>query len=123
MSKTALVVDDSASMRQMVTYTLSSAGFTCHEAADGAEALRWLEGGTGRPDLVITDLNMPVMDGLSLIREIRARAENRFTPILMLTTESQDGKKQEGRAAGATGWLVKPFDPERLLGVVAKVVR
>lgn len=120
MAKTALVVDDSTSMRQMVAFTLKSAGFTVLEAADGAAALRQLE--AGPVQLIITDLNMPVMDGISFIRQVRSRPAFRFTPILMLTTESQESKKAEGKAAGATGWIVKPFDPERLLQVVAKVV-
>lgn len=120
MAKIALIVDDSVSMRRMVAYTLAQAGFDILEAGNGAEALDRLG---GQPvQVVITDLNMPVMDGLSLVKEVRARPAYRFTPILMLTTESADAKKQEGRAAGATGWIVKPFVPEQLLKVVAKVV-
>ncbi len=120
MSKTALIVDDSASMRSMVSYTLKSAGFTVVEGANGSEALARLE--ATPVQLIITDLNMPVMDGLAFIRQARAHPRHRFTPILMLTTESQDAKKAEGKAAGATGWIVKPFDPERLLQVVARVL-
>ncbi len=120
MSKMALVVDDSTSMRQMVAFTLQSAGFTVIEGADGKDALGKVSGKS--VNLVVTDLNMPNMDGISLIRELRKLPNFKFTPILMLTTESQDTKKQEGKAAGATGWLVKPFNPEQLLGVVAKVV-
>lgn len=120
MSKMALVVDDSTSMRQMVAFTLQSAGFTVIEGADGKDALGKVSGKS--VNLVVTDLNMPNMDGISLIRELRKLPSFKFTPILMLTTESQDTKKQEGKAAGATGWLVKPFNPEQLLGVVAKVV-
>ncbi len=119
-ARTALVVDDSASMRKMLTYTLRTAGFTVVEGADGSEGLRHLD--SVPVHLIITDLNMPVMDGLSFIREARSRRHHRFTPILMLTTESQDSKKAEGKAAGATGWIVKPFDPERLLQVVARVL-
>ncbi len=121
MAKTVLVVDDSTSMRQMVTFTMKEAGFDVIEGANGAEALSRVPG--KGLDLVITDLNMPVMDGMTLIRQLRAKQEYRFTPILMLTTESQQEKKQEGKAAGATGWIVKPFNPEQLLQVVSKVVR
>lgn len=121
MSNTALVVDDSTSMRQMVSCTLKQAGFEIIEASDGQEALSLLG---GQPvDVVITDLNMPVLNGLDLIRRLRSLPIYRFTPILMLTTESQQAKKMEGKQAGATGWIVKPFNPERLLDVVRKVVR
>lgn len=119
--RTVLVVDDSVSIRQMVSFTLSQAGFGVVEAGHGVEALGQLD--AHRVDLVITDLNMPTMDGITLIREVRRRPECRFTPVLMLTTESQPAKKQEGKAAGATGWIVKPFNPEQLLQVIAKVVR
>ena len=121
MSKTVLVVDDSATMRQMVSFTLSGAGFTVVEAGDGADAVKKLTAGT-KPNLVITDLNMPNMDGISLIKEIRKMGTLKFTPILMLTTESTDDKKKEGQAAGATGWIVKPFNPEQMLKVIAKVL-
>ena len=121
MDKKVLVVDDSASMRQMVTFTLQSAGFETIEGANGVEALSVIGGQS--IDLVITDLNMPEMDGITLIKELRCKPEFKFTPIVLLTTESQDAKKQEGRAAGATGWMVKPFNPEQLLTVVKKVVR
>lgn len=120
MSKTALVVDDSTSMRQMVAFTLTQAGFAALEAANGQDALRHLDG--KRVDLIVTDLNMPVMDGITFIRQVRTQSGYKFTPILMLTTESQAEKKQEGKAAGATGWLVKPFDPQALLQVVGKVL-
>ena len=121
MPKTALVVDDSNSMRQMVTFTLQTAGFTTIEGANGKEALT--VSATTPVDLVITDLNMPEMDGITLIRELRTRPAFKFTPILLLTTESQETKKQEGKAAGATGWMVKPFNPDQLMSVVNKVVR
>lgn len=121
MGKTALVVDDSASMRQMVTFTLQSAGFETIEGTNGAEALKASE--NKNVDLVVTDLNMPVMDGITLVKELRARPGFKFTPILLLTTESQDSKKQEGKQAGATGWMVKPFNPDQLLTIVKKVVR
>ena len=121
MSNTALVVDDSTSMRQMVSFTLKESGFDVIEAGDGQEALNNVEGKA--VNVVVTDLNMPVMDGMTLIKQLRSKPEYKFTPILMLTTESQDSKKQEGRAAGATGWIVKPFNPEQLMQVVNKVVR
>jgi two-component system chemotaxis response regulator CheY len=120
MSKMALVVDDSTSMRQMVAFTLQQAGFSVIEGSDGKDALGKVNGKS--VNLVVTDLNMPVMDGISLIKELRKLPNFKFTPILMLTTESQDAKKQEGKSAGATGWLVKPFNPDQLLQVVAKVV-
>lgn len=116
-----LAVDDSASMRQMVSFTLKSAGHTVQEAADGQQALAIAQRQSF--DLVITDVNMPNMDGLTLTKELRQLSAFRFTPILVLTTESNAEKKQQGRAAGATGWLVKPFNPEQLLATVAKVVR
>jgi two-component system chemotaxis response regulator CheY len=119
--RNALVVDDSVSMRQMVAQTLRSGGFTVLEGANGQEALKHLDG--RQIDVIVTDLNMPVMDGITFIKETRQRTSYKFTPILMLTTESQEGRKQEGKKAGATGWLVKPFDPNSLLGVIARVVR
>jgi two-component system, chemotaxis family, chemotaxis protein CheY len=120
-SKNVLVVDDSTSMRQMVAFTLKDVGFEVIEGSNGQEAITRVAG--KQIHLVITDLNMPVMDGMTLIRQLRAKPEFKFTPILMLTTESQESKKQEGKAAGATGWIVKPFRPEQLLQVVTKVVR
>ena len=120
MGRTALVVDDSAPIREMVAYTLREAGFSVIEAINGQDALQKL--GDRRADLVITDLNMPMMDGITLIRHLRNRATTKYTPVLMLTTESQAEKKQEGKSAGATGWIVKPFHPGRLLEVVAKVL-
>ncbi len=119
MAKTIMAVDDSDSMRQMVNFTLTSAGYVVVEACDGADAIAKVD---GQPvDLFITDLNMPNKDGLQLTRELRAHASHRFTPIVLLTTESQPEKKMEGKAAGATGWIVKPFQPEQLLMVVKKV--
>ena len=108
-------------MRQMVAFTLKEAGFEVIEGCNGQDALTRVQGKT--VSLVLTDLNMPVMDGMTLIRQLRAKAEFKFTPILMLTTESQQEKKLEGKAAGATGWIVKPFQPEQLLQVISKVVR
>ncbi len=121
MGKTVLVVDDSPTMRQMVTFTLTNAGFQVVEAGDGKEAVGKLTNGT-KPDLVVTDLNMPVMDGITLIQEIRKMPALKFTPILMLTTESADDKKKAGQAAGATGWIVKPFNPDQMLKVIQKVL-
>jgi two-component system, chemotaxis family, chemotaxis protein CheY len=119
MPKTVLVVDDSATMRQMVTDTLRKAGFTVVLGINGADALERIAGQSIQ--LVITDFNMPVMGGIALVKNLRARPEFRFTPILILTTECSDDKKGEGRAAGATGWLVKPFDPDRLIQVVRRL--
>ncbi|MFC1523555.1 response regulator [Thermodesulfobacteriota bacterium] len=120
MSKTIMTVDDSASVRQMVSFTLKGAGYEVIEAEDGRDALAKMNG--TKIHLMITDLNMPNMDGIELVRSIRAEGANKFTPIVLLTTESQDTKKQEGKAAGATGWIVKPFKPEQLLAVVKKLV-
>jgi two-component system chemotaxis response regulator CheY len=115
-----LAVDDSASMRQMVSFTLRSSGYEVIEAVDGQDALDKLGG--REVDLVLTDQNMPRMDGLTLIRQLRVQDRFKRTPILVLTTESSDEMKQAGRAAGATGWMVKPFDPARLLEVIGKVL-
>ena len=120
MDKIIMTVDDSASVRQMVSFTLKQAGYKVLEAADGRDALQKLNGTS--VNMVITDLNMPNMNGIELIRELRAKPQFKFVPIIMLTTESQAGKKQEGKAAGATGWIVKPFSPEQLLGVAKKVL-
>lgn len=120
MAKSVLVVDDSASIRQLVAFTLKEAGFDVVEGSNGQEALDQLE--KSKVDLIITDLNMPVMDGITFIRNVRARPANKYTPVLLLTTESQAEKKQEGKAAGATGWLVKPFHPGKLMDTIAKVL-
>jgi two-component system, chemotaxis family, chemotaxis protein CheY len=120
MSKTILAVDDSASIRQMVSFTLKGAGYNVVEAADGEEGLARAK--EGSVNLVLTDQNMPKMDGLSLVRALRALPQYAGTPILMLTTESSDAMKASGKAAGATGWMVKPFDPPKLLEVVKKVL-
>lgn len=121
MSKTALVVDDSPTMRQMVAFTLTNAGFKVVEAEDGKDAVNKVAAGP-KMDIVVTDLNMPKMDGISLIKELRKMAAFKFTPILMLTTESAADKKQAGKEAGATGWIVKPFNPEVMLKIIAKVL-
>jgi len=114
-----LTVDDSATMRQMVKVTLSDAGYTVIEAVDGKDALAKL---TRAVDLMITDLNMPNLDGIELIRQVRANPAYRRIPILMLTTESQEARKLQGKAAGATGWIVKPFATQQLLAVVKRVL-
>lgn len=120
MSKTILAVDDSASIRQMVAFTLKGAGYSVIEACDGEDGLaKAKESGV---NLVLTDQNMPKMDGLSLVKALRGLPQYAATPILILTTESSDAMKASGKAAGATGWMVKPFDPPKLLEVVKKVL-
>lgn len=121
MSKSILIVDDSETIREAVSYTLENAQFNVDKAVDGEDALQLLE--SGHYQLIITDLHMPRLDGIGLIKAIRARQEHQFTPILFLTTESQTSRKDEARAAGATGWIVKPFVPEKLLAVVQKLIR
>jgi two-component system chemotaxis response regulator CheY len=120
MAKKIMTVDDSASVRQMVSFTLKEAGYEVVEASDGMDALNKLNGIS--VNMIITDLNMPNLDGIGLIKSVRASVQHKFVPIIMLTTESQDGKKLEGKAAGATGWIVKPFKPEQLLAVTKKVL-
>lgn len=120
MAKTVLAVDDSASIRQMVSFTLKSAGYEVVEAVDGQDGLDKAKAKS--VNLILTDQNMPRMDGLTLIKNLRGMAQYASTPILMLTTESSDAMKSQGRAAGATGWLVKPFDPQKLIEVVRKVI-
>lgn len=121
MSKNILIVDDSESIRELVTLTLESSGYRVEKGVDGKDAQKYLDG--REISLVITDLNMPNVDGIQLIKEIRANKDYASTPILMLTTESQAAKKEEARAAGATGWIIKPFVQEKLLEVVKKVIR
>lgn len=120
MGKLIMTADDSASVRQMVSFTLKQSGYDVIEAVDGKDALTKLQ--STKVDMLITDLNMPNLDGIGLIKGARAIPACKFIPIVMLSTESQDGKKQEGKAAGATGWIVKPFKPEQLLAVVKKVL-
>jgi len=120
MGKTILTVDDSKSVRQMVTFTLKKEGYDVFEAVDGENALEVLK--TKAADMIITDINMPNMNGIELTRQLRENPEYKFVPIIVLTTESQLDKKQEGRKAGATGWIVKPFNPDQLVGVVKKVL-
>jgi len=120
MAKTVLCVDDSASIRQMVGFTLKSAGYEVVEAVDGMDGLDKAK--SRSVNLVLTDQNMPRMDGLTLIKNLRGLPQYKSVPILMLTTESSEAMKSQGRAAGATGWLVKPFDPQKLIEVVKKVI-
>jgi two-component system chemotaxis response regulator CheY len=119
--KRIMTIDDSPSLRQMVALTLETAGYEVVEAGDGTDALAKLGGREFH--LFLTDLNMPQMDGIELTRQLRAIVDYRFVPIILLTTESQPEKKAEGKAAGATGWIVKPFQPQDLLNVVKKVMR
>lgn len=120
MAKRILIVDDSVSMRKMIRSALRSGSFDVVEAANGPDALSTLD--RQQVDLIITDVNMPDMDGISLVRELRQRPRTKSTPILVLTTEATTEMKQAGRAAGATGWIVKPFNPQQLVQVVAKVL-
>jgi two-component system chemotaxis response regulator CheY len=120
MSKTIMVIDDSSTLRQVVSATLKKAGYEPLEAADGQEALDLLNG--RKVNLIICDVNMPKMDGITFVKEIKQRQEYRFTPVLMLTTESQEARKQEGKAAGAKAWIVKPFRPEQLISAVEKLM-
>ncbi|SHN06593.1 response regulator [Rhizobacter sp. OV335] len=120
MAKTILIVDDSASVRQVVGISLKQAGYDVIEGVDGKDALKKLTG--LKVHLIISDVNMPNMDGISMVKAIKQMPAYKFTPIVMLTTESQDAKKKEGQEAGAKAWVVKPFKPEQLLGVVQKLV-
>jgi two-component system, chemotaxis family, chemotaxis protein CheY len=119
MGKRILTVDDSKTMRDMVAFTLKGAGFEVVEAEDGVKALAVL--GNTSVDAIITDINMPNMDGVTLVKQLRAQAKFKSTPILILTTEGGEDKKQQGKDAGATGWIVKPFAPDKLLQVINKV--
>lgn len=120
MAKKILSVDDSASVRQMVTFALEAAGYETAQAADGREALEYLK--KSPVDMIVTDLNMPNLNGIELIKQVRALPGFKFVPIILLTTESEESKKQEGKAAGATGWIVKPFNKDQLLAVVKKLL-
>lgn len=120
MAKTIMIVDDSASLRQVVAISLRGAGYDVLEGCDGVDALGKLTG--QKVHLIISDVNMPNMDGISLVKAVKELPAYKFTPIVMLTTESQEGKKQEGQAAGAKAWMVKPFNPPQLLNVVQKLV-
>jgi two-component system chemotaxis response regulator CheY len=120
MAKTIMIVDDSLSIRQVVGIALKQAGYDVIEGVDGSDALAKLHG--QKINLVISDVNMPNMDGISFVRELKQRPAYKFTPVIMLTTESQEEKKLQGQAAGAKAWMVKPFKPEQLLNAVQKLV-
>jgi two-component system chemotaxis response regulator CheY len=120
MTKRIMIADDSATMRQLVSLVLKESGYTVVEAIDGRDAFRKLR--ADPVDMIITDVNMPNMDGITLVREVRAQSICRFIPIIVLTTEGSEAKKQEGQTAGATGWIVKPFNREQLQAVVRKVL-
>ena len=120
MSKTILIVDDSVSVRQVVGMTLRNAGYSVVEACDGKDALNKLDG--QKFNLVISDVNMPNMDGLSFLREMKQKPNYKFTPVIMLTTEGADEKNREGQAAGAKAWIVKPFRPEQMLQAVTMLI-
>jgi two-component system chemotaxis response regulator CheY len=119
-AKSIMVVDDSAAVRQLVSIVLKGAGYEVIECCDGQDALAKLTG--QKVHLIISDVNMPRMDGISFVKAVKLMPNYRFTPIIMLTTESQEAKKQEGQAAGAKAWVVKPFKPDQMLGAVAKLV-
>lgn len=121
MTRVIMTADDSSSVRQMVSFTLKQAGYEVVEAVDGQDAVDKLI--SHQIHMLITDLNMPRMDGIELIKQVRAQAAYQFIPIIMLTTESQPEMKVKGKEAGATGWIVKPFKPEQLVGVIKKVLR
>lgn len=120
MAKTIMIVDDSASLRQVVSIALKGAGYETIEACDGKDALAKLNG--NKINLVISDVNMPNMDGITFVKELKKLPNYKFTPVIMLTTESQAGKKAEGQAAGAKAWVVKPFQPETMLAAVGKLI-
>jgi two-component system chemotaxis response regulator CheY len=120
LSKTIMIVDDSSSMRQVVGIALKSAGYDVLEGCDGRDALAKLDG--RKVHLIISDVNMPNMDGISFLKEVKKHASYKFTPVIMLTTESQESKMNEGRAAGAKAWMVKPFKPAQILDAVSKLV-
>ena len=121
MAKTILIVDDSSSLRMVVKMTLVRAGYDVVEAGDGREALAQLEK-TGKVHLIVSDVNMPNMDGIAFVTQVKQHPRHKFTPVIMLTTEGQDEKKQLGRAAGAKAWIVKPFNPPQLLDAVSKLI-
>jgi two-component system chemotaxis response regulator CheY len=120
MAKLIMTADDSSSVRQMVRFTLQQAGYDVIEANDGREAFEKIA--QNQIHMLVTDLNMPNLNGIELVKKVRAMPQYRFIPIVLLTTESQAAKKQEGKAAGATGWIVKPFKPDQLINVVKKVL-
>ena len=121
MEKNIVIVDDSESIREVVEFTLTNAGNKVKVAVDGEDALKYFDG--SKIDLVVTDLYMPKKDGIELIKEIRKKEDYKFVPIIFLSTESQQAKKDEAKAAGATGWIVKPFAPEKLLAAISKILK
>jgi two-component system chemotaxis response regulator CheY len=121
MAKTILIVDDSSSLRTVVKLALNRAGYDVLEANDGVEGLAQLDK-AGKVNLIVSDVNMPRMDGIAFVKEVKQHARHKFTPVIMLTTEGQDAKKQEGRAAGAKAWITKPFNPPQLLDAVGKLI-
>lgn len=121
MAKTILIVDDSSSLRMVVKLALNRAGYEVLEAGDGKEGLAQLEK-AGKVNLIVSDVNMPVMDGIAFVTEVKKHPRHKFTPVVMLTTEGQDAKKEQGRAAGAKAWIVKPFNPPQLLDAVSKLI-
>ncbi len=120
MGKKVLVIDDSASLREVVSIALKAAGYEVTEAADGKDALAKLD--SNKVNLVICDVNMPVMDGITFVKEVKKRPEYRFLPVMMLTTESRESRKEEGQRAGAKAWVVKPFRPDQILNAVSKLM-
>jgi len=121
MAKTILIVDDSSSLRTVVKIALVRSGYEVLEACDGKQALEQLDK-AAKVHLIVSDVNMPHMDGITFVKQVKQHARHRFTPVIMLTTEGQDAKKEEGRAAGARAWIVKPFNPPQLLDAVSKLI-
>jgi two-component system chemotaxis response regulator CheY len=121
MAKTILIVDDSTSLRVVVKIALTRAGYDVIEASDGREGLAALDK-AGKVHLIVSDVNMPNMDGITFVGQVKQHPKHRFTPVIMLTTEGQDGKKEQGRAAGAKAWIMKPFNPPQLLDAVSKLI-
>lgn len=121
MAKTILIVDDSSSLRTVVKLALVRAGYEVHEAGDGVEGLSKLDS-VSKVNLIVSDVNMPNMDGITFVTRVKQHPRHKFTPVIMLTTEGQDTKKEQGRAAGAKAWIVKPFNPPQLLDAVSKLI-
>jgi len=121
MAKTVLIVDDSSSLRTVVRIALERAGYEVVEASDGSDALSKLEA-AAKVHLIVSDVNMPKMDGISFLKQVKLSARHKFTPVIMLTTENQNAKIEQGRAAGAKAWIVKPFNPPQLLDAVSKLI-
>jgi two-component system chemotaxis response regulator CheY len=121
MAKTILIVDDSSSLRTVVKLALQRAGYEVQEAGDGQEALAKLDQ-LAKVHLIVSDVNMPNMDGITFVKHVKQHPRHKFAPVMMLTTEGQDAKKEAGRAAGAKAWIVKPFNPPQLLDAVSKLI-